>query len=563
VLRVLGALLALGFLLLGACGAPGEPPPAAPAEAAELPFYFTDVAAEAGLIAPTWCGRKEKPHLLESGGTGLALFDYDGDGDLDLYLVNGWRLEGETVAERGTNVLYRNRGDGTFEDVTTEAEVGDDGWGTGVAVGDPNGDGLPDLFVSNFGPDVLYENRGDGTFQKAAGAPGIDGWSTGAVFFDADGDGDEDLFVAAYIDCTLEEVLGAEPTLEWNGVPVMLGPFGLEGGANRYFENLGGETSGGGRFREATEEAGLTDVGLYYSFAVAAFDADGDRDLDLYVANDSNPNYLYLNDGTGRFQEVGLWSGAALDAEGNGQGGMGTTAGDVDGDGDPEIFVTNFERDFCTLYENLGEALFADVTKDSGVRDSTFKPLSWGTTLSDLDLDGDLDLFVADGHIYPQADDVPAAGTSYKQANLLFEGRGDGNLRGAFTDVSDRAGPGLRVVESSRGLAVGDIDGDGDLDLAIANVDAPPTLLRNDTRRRGAWLLVDAPGALEVIAEAGGRRIVRHRLLGGSYVSAGDPRFHLGLGPVSQVDRLTVVWPDGSETVETGVEVNRVVQVGR
>ena len=534
-----------------AAGTAADVPTTATPAGSGAPFRFVDVAPTAGLTDPTWCGSRDKPHILESGGTGLAWIDYDGDGDLDLYLVNGWRIEDRKVAERGRNHLYRNRGDGTFEDVTDAARVGDDGWGTGVTVGDADGDGLPDLFVSNFGPDVLYRNRGDGAFEALSDPPGLDGWSTGAVFFDADRDGDEDLYVAAYIDCTLEEVLQAEPTLEWNEVMVMLGPFGLEGEANHYFENLGG-----GRFRDATEEAGLTDVGLYYSFAVGALDVDDDLDLDLYVANDSNPNYLYINDGSGRFQEAGLWSGAALDAQGNAQGGMGMAAGDVDGDLDPDLFVTNFERDFCTLYENLGDALFADVTRDSGIRDPSFRNLSWGASFSDLDLDGDLDLFVANGHIYPQATEHPLVGLGYEQPNLLFAGED-----GRFVDVTDRAGPGLAVVESSRGLAVGDMDDDGDLDLAIANCDAPPTLLRNDTERKGSWLRVDAPGALRVTVEAGGRTRVRHRLVGGTYVSAHDPRFHFGLGPVERIERLTVLWPDGSTTERTDVPVDSEVTV--
>ncbi len=496
---------------------------------------FTDVAATSGLTRPTWCGRPEKPHILESGGTGLALVDYDRDGDLDLYLVNGWRLEGTEVAERGANLLYRNRGDGGFEEVTAAAGVGDDGWGTGVAVGDPDGDGWPDLFVSNFGPDVLYRNRGDGSFEAVAGGPGIDGWSTGAVFFDADADGDEDLYLGAYIDCTLEQVLQAEPELAWEGMMVMKGPFGLEGLANRFFENLGG-----GRWVEATAAAGLADVGLFYTFGVAALDLDGDLDLDLYAANDSNPNYLYRNDGSGRFREEGLWSGAALDTAGNAQAGMGLAAGDLDDDGLPELFVTNFYRDASTLYQNLGDLVFEDVTVRLGLREPTFMPLSWGAALADLDHDGDLDLFVANGHIYPQADLVEAAGTSFRQANLLL--RNDG---GRFLDAGGEAGPGLAVVESSHGLAVGDVDGDGDLDLAVSNVDAPPTLLRNDTERAGSWLAVDAPGALRVTLTSGGRRQLRHRVLGASFLSAGDPRFHFGLGGAAGAERLELLWPDG------------------
>jgi len=554
----LRASVAATIGLLGA-GLPGcgDKASEAPQGADGPRFLFVDVAREAGLVRPTWCGRPEKPHILESGGTGLALFDYDEDGDLDVYLVNGWRLEGASVLERGPNALYRNVGDGTFEDVTDEAGLGDAGWGCGVGVGDFDGDGQRDVFVANFGPDALYRNEGDGTFQPVAvelgelGEPGIDGWSACPVFFDADGDGDEDLFVTGYIEASLEDVLQARPTLDWKDKKVMLGPFGLEGEANRYFENLGG-----GRFRDATQEAGLTDVGLYYSLGAIALDVDADDDLDLYVANDSNPNYLYRNDGTGRFQDVGLWSGCALDAQGQAQAGMGIASGDFDGDGLVDLFVTHFADDASTLYQNLGDCLFRDVSLPCGVSGPTYAPLSWGTCLADLDLDGWLDLFIANGHIYPQADEVE--GTSYAQANQLLAGNG-----ARFEDVSRDAGPGLAVVESSRGLACGDIDGDGDVDLVVANVDAPPTLLRNDSPRRGSWLLVDAPGALRVTVDAGVRRFVRQAARGGSFNSVCDERHHFGLGPDVQVVDVTVRWPGGSETVRRAVPVNRVALVRR
>ena len=530
-MRPIAARIAAGLLAGPAIFA------AADAAAAEL--RFTDIAAAAGVTAPTWCGREEKPHIMESNGTGLAVVDYDLDGDLDLYLVNGWRLEGSEIAERGVNRLYRNDGGGTFADVTERAGVGDDGWGSGVGVGDIDGDGAPDLMVTNFGADVLYRNRGDGTFEAIADGPSIEGWSAGAVLFDADGDGDRDLYLTAYIDCTMEEVLHAEPELDWEGLKVMLGPFGLEGLGNAYFENLGQ-----GRFREATKEAGLEDAGLYYSFGVAALDLDGDYDLDLYVANDSNPNYVYDNQGDGTFQEVGLWSGAALDAMGNAQAGMGLAAGDLESDGLPDLLVTNFYKDTSTIYRNLGQFIFEDVSRQMALTEATFMPLSWGTTLSDLDLDGDLDVFVANGHIYPQADLAPQAGTSFRQRNLLLANEG-----GSFRDVSAAAGPGLAVEEVSHGLAVGDLDGDGDLDLSVSNVDAPPTLLRNDSPPAGAWLMVSAPEALRVDVEAGERRWVRHRIVGASFLSESDPRFHFGLGPVERIDRLEVVWAGGRRTV--------------
>ena len=530
--------LAAALLGLGAVSAPAQP------------FHFTDRSVEAGLTVPTWCGRDDKPHLLESGGTGLALFDADGDGDLDLYLVNGWRLEGDEIAERGRDRFYLNRGDGTFEDATEEAGLGHDGWGTGVAVGDVDGDGDRDLFVTNFGPDLLYINDGSGRFSEVDDAPGIDGWSAAAVLFDADGDADADLFVGGYIQATLEEVLRAEPTLEWRGMQVMLGPFGLEGEPNAFFEN-----DGRGVFTDRTSDVGFEDVGLFYSFGVAALDLDGDLDLDLYVANDSNANYVYRNE-SGAFQEMGLWSGAALDAGGAAQAGMGVAIGDYDADRDPDVFVTNFEKDASTLYRNLGDCVFEDVTIEEGLKTPTYEPLSWGTVFEDFDLDGDLDLFVANGHIYPQAD--AADGTSYAQANLLLEQTPDG-----FRDVSAGAGPGLAVRESSRGVAAGDVDGDGDVDLVVANVDAPPTLLINESPRAGAWLIVDAPGALRVDVVAAGRQLTRHRVHGGSFVSVSDDRFHFGLGPAEALDSLTVTWPDGSARDVPDARPNAVVSVAR
>ncbi len=550
--------LACALIACIACGRPDAPaaPPAPSAASAAPPaelLRFVDVAAASGVNAITWCGRAEKPHILESGGSGLALFDADRDGDLDLYLVNGWRLEGEQVVERCRNVFYRNRGDGTFDDDTQRSGLGDDGWGCGVEVGDVDGDGALDVFVTNFGPDVLYLGRGDGTFARAEHSPGVDGWSAGAALFDADRDGDLDLYVAAYIDCSLDDVLHARPTLAWRGQQVMVGPFGLEGLANHYFEN-----DGHGNFTDATAESGLEDAGLYYSFGVLALDLDDDLDLDLYVANDSNPNYLYRNDGAGKFKEIGLWSGAALDGKGQAQAGMGLASGDVDRDGRVDLFVTNFADDCSTLYLNHGNALFADVTLRYGLREPTYKPLSWGTVLEDFDLDGRLDLFVANGHIYPQAERERESSLGYGQRNLVLLGE-----EGRFRDVSSLAGPGLAIALSSRGVAAGDVDGDGDVDLALTNVDAPPTILRNESPRRGAWLLVDAPGALRVEVRAGEQRWVRHAVHGGSFCSVSERRLHFGLGALASVNEISAVWPDGTRKTLNDVRVDQVVVLAR
>ena len=524
-------------------------------------LQFADRGLQSGLDTPTWCGSIEKPHLLESGGGGVALFDYDGDGDLDLYFTNALRLNDPPdrleVAERGRNLLYRNRGDGTFDDVTDRAGVGDDGFGTGIAVGDIDGDARPDLFVSNFGPDVLYRNRGDGTFETVPEGPSIDGWSTAAVIFDADGDGDEDLFLGGYIDCTLEDILTAEPELTWEGLKVMLGPFGLEGLGNEFFDNQGFDDQGNGSFVRATDERGLKDIGLFYTFAIAALDLDGDRDLDIYAANDSNPNYVYEND-DGRFEEVGLWSGAALDGMGNAQAGMGLATGDLDNDGRADLLVTNFAKDASTFYRNIADFLFEDSTVSLGIGQATYSWLSWGAELIDFDHDSDLDLFISNGHIYPQADRAPKAGVDFKQKNLLLENTGK-----TFSNITASAGDGLAVEESSRGVAAGDIDHDGDLDLALWNTDAPPTLLENVSTGSGNWLIVDAKEAIRAQAASGEHLLYRHRVIGGSYVSVDDHRLHFGLGQASTIDRLTIEWLDGTDTVFLGLPVNRVVRVVR
>jgi enediyne biosynthesis protein E4 len=524
-------------------------------------FHFVDVAAEAGVTRVLLAGRPGKDHLLDSAGSGAAFLDYDGDGRLDIYLVNGWRLDGSTIVEAGRNALYRNRGDGTFEDVTTAAGVGGEGqWGAGVAIADENADGRPDILVTTFGRNVLYRNQGDGTFENVAPRLGIEapGWNTAAAFFDADGDGDLDLYVAAYIDCTLGDVLRARPTLDWKGLEkVAVGPFGLTGAPDHYFRHEGS------RYVDATLESGLEDRARGYGFAVRAADYDGDGDIDLYVANDSDPNYLYRNDGRGHFTEVGVFSGCALDANGAAQAGMGLAVGDADGDGLTDILVTNFAQDFTTLYRGLGGGLFDDWTEESGVGPPTYRALSWGTALADLDNDGDLDIVIANGHIYPQIDRHPEVIGTYAQRNLLLE-----NRNGRYVDVTAAAGPGFEEIRSSRGLAVGDYDNDGDLDLLITNLDGPPSLLRNDGPG-GAWLTIACvipggpavPTGTTVTVTSGGRTQRRDIASGDSYASSHDPRPHFGLGTSEVADTVDVRWPDGTHTVRHGVPARRIVTI--
>lgn len=550
-----------GVLFLGlvtcARGPSGGPP-----EGAATRFRFVDVAAEAGLTRVTLAGRPGKDHLLDSAGAGAAFLDYDGDGRLDIYLVNGWRLDGARVVERGRNALYRGLPDGRFEDVTERAGVAGEGvWGSGVAVADYDADGRPDLLVTGFGPNLLYRNRGDGRFENVAPRLGIEapGWNTGAAFLDADGDGDLDLYVASYIDCTLEEVLRARPTLDWKGLEnVAFGPFGLKGAPDHFFRSEGGR-----RFVDATADAGLVDRGLGYGFAVRAADYDADGDPDLYVANDSDPNYLYRNDGAGVFREVGVWSGAALDAGGAAQASMGIAVGDATGDGLLDVFVTNFAEDFSTLYRGLGGGLFEDASEETGVGRATYMPMSWGAAFADLDNDGDLDLVVANGHIYPQIDRHPEVVGRFRQRNLLLE-----NRDGRFVDVTAQAGPGFAIEESSRGLAAGDYDDDGDLDLLFTHLDAPPSLLRNDGRG-GSWIEIacEIPGGsaiaigTTVILTAAGRTQRRDLASGDSYLSSHDPRLHFGLGGAESVERIEVRWPDGSRTIRENVPARRLLTI--
>ena len=532
-------------------------------EPAGARFHFFDVAPTAGLRRVVHAGRPDKPHLLDSAGTGVAWLDFDRDGYLDVYVVNGWKLDDGTVVEKGRNALYRNRGDGSFEDVTEKSGADGGGqWGCGVTVADYDNDGWPDILVTNFGPNVLYRNRRDGTFENVAGRLGIEvpGWNTGASFFDADRDGDLDLYIAAYVDASLEDVLKATRTLDWKGVDkVAFGPFGLRGAVDHFFLS-----DGKGDFVEATAQAGLEDRARGFGFAVRASDFDGDGDPDLYVANDSDANYFYRNEGDGTFREIGLWNGTAFNAQGAAQASMGVTVGDADGDGALDIFVTNFSEDFSTLYRGVGKGFFEDATVQAGLGEPTFLPLSWGAIFADLDNDGDQDLVVANGHIYPQVDSHPEFRLSYGQRNLLLENQGQGR----FVDVTAEAGPGFQLRRASRALAAGDYDNDGDLDLLFTHLDLPPSLLRNDSPT-GSWLTIVLevpPGAGTAIGAvvrvtAGERAYTRDLASSDSYLSVSDPRLHFGLGSFRNVDRIEVFWLDGTRSLREKVGANQFLTI--
>jgi hypothetical protein len=492
--------------------------------------------------------------IVESAGVGCAFLDFDGDGWLDVYLVSGcWRdglSDPDLDADRraalaaATDRLYRNRGDGTFEDVTARAGLARPAYGMGVTVGDYDADGDPDLYVTNFGPNELYRNEGDGTFTEVAAAAGVDvpAFSVGAAFFDADRDGRLDLYVGNYVQYDPDYTYHYAP----DGFP---GPLAYAGAPDRLF--LGGP---GGVFTDATEPAGVALRPAGRAMGVGVLDYDEDGWPDVLVANDATENFLLHNAGDGTFRDRALEAYVAFGQAGEATAAMAVEIGDCDGDGRLDAFVPDMR--FSCLYRNLGGGVFEDVSARSGVASASGQYVGWGAVFADFDLDGALDLYVSNGDVHHLE----------TQEDLLL--RGDG--RGGFTDVSETAGPWARRKFVSRGVIGGDIDNDGDVDVLVTGLNDRPVLLRNDSPRNGGhWLGLelsgrapnrDAIGAV-VRVEAGGRTIVRQRSGGGSYLSHHDPRLHVGLGDAATVDRLEIVWPDGTRRELRDVAADRFLEI--
>jgi hypothetical protein len=510
--------------------------------------YFTDVAQKAGLTAPIVFGGKDtKKYIIETTGTGAAIFDYDNDGWPDIFIVNGTTLEGFPAGQAPTNHLYRNNHDGTFADVTVKAGLAATGWGQGVCIGDYDNDGWEDLYVTYYGKNRLYHNR-NGVFTEVGEKAGVAGsgkaWGTGCAWLDYDRDGHLDLMIANYVDFDLATAPtpGERPSCVWKGVPVMCGPRGLPGAKNILYHSRGD-----GTFEDVTTKAHIDQTDGHYAFSVSTLDYNDDGWPDIYVACDSTPSILYRNNRDGTFTDVAVVSGAAFNEDGREQAGMGATIGDYNGDGRLDIFKTNFSDDTSTLYRNNGDGTFDDVTSAAGLGLYT-KYLGWGTMFLDFDNDGWPDLLLVNGHVYPEVD-KNNLGSNYEEPRILYHNLG----KGTFADISASAGPGINMHASSRGLAVGDLWNDGRISATITNLNAAPSLLVNQVCNSNHWIAIRTVGTksnrdgigARISVKAGARILVDEVRSGSSYNSSSDMRVHFGLGSATKVDSVLVRWPSG------------------
>jgi hypothetical protein len=516
-----------------------------------------DVAAEAGLDLVNVSGGPAKDYIVDANGNGAAFFDYDNDEDLDVLIVNGSTRERFAQGGDPMVALYQNDGAGRFRNVTSSSGFDRRGWGAGACVGDYDNDGASDVYVTAFGADALWRNAGNGTFVDVTRRAGFDEarWGTSCAFADYDHDGYLDLYVANYVafDDRTIPARGTTANCRFMATDVFCGPKQLTGDLDVLYRN-----NGDGTFSDATARAGVKDPG-YYGFGVVFTDLNDDGWPDIYVANDSVPNLLFRNRGNGTFVEEGLVAGAALSSDGRAQAGMGVDAGDYNGDGLPDLLVTNFSHDYNTVYENGPAGVFTDRSYATGIAATAGPYLGWGVKLVDLDNDGRLDVFIANGHVYPEVD-KHGLGTRYHQRKQVFMNEGS-----RFRHASAEIGGGLLLEKSSRGAAFGDYDNDGDIDVLVINMNDRPTLLRNDTASGHHWITIRVVGArsnrsgigARVRLEAGKRRQTADVRGDGSYLSHSDLRAHFGLGAAARVDRLEIRWPSGVVETATGLAADR------
>ncbi|MGA2483522.1 MAG: CRTAC1 family protein [Candidatus Acidiferrales bacterium] len=506
----------------------------------------------------------DKKYILESNYGGVLLLDYDRDGWLDIYFTNGSSVDMGLKGQKSRGALYQNNHDGTFTDVTDKAGIATPClFASGGAVGDYNNDGWPDIYITCLGGNVLYRNNGDGTFTDVTATAGVaDGrYSTGAAFGDYDGDGFLDLFVANYVDFHLDDLpgFGSAPTCKYRGLDVQCGPRGLKGAGDALFHN-----NGDGTFTDVSKSAGVDDPNGYYGLGVAWADFNNTGRPDLYVANDSGPDFLYRNDGNGKFTEIGLESGTAVTEDGSEQAHMGVAVGDYLHTGRPGLFVTVFTDEYDVLYRNDGNWDFYDVASQSGVALPSLPWVKWGDAFVDLDNDGWLDLFAVTGHVYPQVDVLPSGG-GYRQPKLVHFNQGDGT----FCDASSQAGPAILERRVSRGVAVGDLFNDGNMDIVVEDLDGSPMILRNRGVPGRHWVSFELAGTksnrlaigarLKIVA--GGMTQTDEIHSGGSYLSQSDLRVHFGLGSATKIDSLEIRWPSGATDTVKDLAVDKFYAV--
>ncbi len=578
---------ALALTGLPAAGLSLLPTPAAGEQPPPLPFSLIDVAGSAGLgsAVNAYGGIATKRYLLEETGCGVAFFDYDNDGWLDIFFVNGMRLDSSLRGHPPSNQLFRNNRDGTFTDVTQKAGLVRSGWGQGCCVGDYDNDGFDDLFVTYWGAIVLYHNNGDGTFTDVTRKVGlvendtVPRWNSGCCLLDYDKDGHLDLFVANYVNFDTRSAPAPGDSLycKYFGIPVACGPQGLGGGTNRLFHNRGD-----GTFEDVSDISGVTNphgllVPSYvqnqwipvgsYGLTASAADFDNDGWPDIYVACDTVASRLYHNNHDGTFTEIGTQAGCAFNEDGIPQGGMGVGIGDYDCDGWLDIVKTNYSEQTANLYHNNGDGTFYDAVFQAGLGRNT-NYLGWGVGFGDFDNDGWADIFMSNGHVFPEITGHPVP-VGFKQRKVVYRNLGNGR----FDDVSTLAGPGATALHSSRGAAFGDFDNDGDIDVVVSNMNEPPSLLRNDCKSGNHWIKVKCIGTrsnrsgigARVRVLAGNHSQINEVMSGSSYVSHNDFRLHFGLGQSSQADKIEVLWPSGVVDSASKIEANQLVfiQEGR
>ncbi len=525
---------------------------------------FDDATAKAGFGFEHISGNVEKDYIIDVNGAGVALFDYDGDGDLDVYFVNGSVRDLPEGAEPPRDRFYRNDGDWNFTDVTEEAGLGSTEWGCGTAAADYDNDGDLDLYVTNWGPNHLYRNNGDGTFTNVAKQAGVDylQWSAGCAFGDTDLDGNLDLYVTNYIEFDTENIpaRGERASCVLAGsIPVHCGPKGLPAIHDVLYRN-----NGDGTFTDISAQSGLTNVEKAFGLGVVFIDIDMDGLPDIYVANDQYPNYLFRNNGDGTFEELGLLLGISFNAMGESQSGMGVDAGDLNGDWLDDIMVLNYAQDYNTIYRNEGDGFFADASKEANVYFPSFHHLGWGLLFLDAEFDGDLDLFLANGHVLPQVDQTSAK-LGYKQLNQLYLNDGSGQ----FVEVSEQAGSAFRIKESSRGCAFGDLDGDGDQDIVVSNMDAPPTVYENMSALKNNWLGVRLEGTKInrngfgswVTVKTPTKKYTKYHRGAFGYASQSELALRFGLGEEEQVDEVVVEWLGGETERFAMPKINEVMKI--